>query len=279
MRLDLVDARDRLKPRREPYWQRVEAGQFLGYRHMTRESAGSWLARSRDEETGKQRHLALGEFVELPPSRRFDAAAKAAREWFAHLGKGGTARAVTVKQACEDYVKHVRDGRGDGPADDMEGRFERWVYSSPLAKIELAKLTRAKVEAWRKGLAATPAKINRDDRDVPLTRPRAPSSVNRDMATLKAALNYAHDLGHATTDEPWRVALRPIKNADGRRDVYLDAAQRRTLIEHARADVAVLLRGLHPPRARTSSFCARSPPHRSAAPTALSGGGPHRPDP
>ena len=51
-------------------------------------------------------------------------------------------------------------------------------------------------------------------------------------------------MGHATTDMAWRAALRPSKNADRRRDIHLDAAQRRALVENASADVATLLRGL-----------------------------------
>ena len=124
-------------------------------------------------------------------------------------------------------------------------RFKRWVFDhEALARTPLVKLTRAKIEAWRGGLAAKPVVINRDGRADPLTRPRAASSVNRDIASLRAALNFAHDAGHVTTDMAWRVALRPTKNADGRRDVYLDRAQRRALIDKATPDVALLLKGL-----------------------------------
>ena len=47
-----------------------------------------------------------------------------------------------------------------------------------------------------------------------------------------------------TSDHAWRVPLVPVKNADKRRDVYLDLNQRRKLIKNARPDVADLLRGL-----------------------------------
>lgn len=40
------------------------------------------------------------------------------------------------------------------------------------------------------------------------------------------------------------TAFAPAKNADGRRDVYLDHGQRRALIAKAPADLAALLRGL-----------------------------------
>jgi integrase len=47
-----------------------------------------------------------------------------------------------------------------------------------------------------------------------------------------------------TNDEAWRVALRPAKNADGRREAYLDRDQRRALLKHAVADLSAYLRGL-----------------------------------
>lgn len=239
-----VSARDRLKPRREPYWSKMAAGAYVGCRKMAASSAGTWVARYRDAETGKQHHRALGDFDHLPPAQRFDAAAEAAREWFQHLGRGGSTAAVTVQKAGENYVQRQRDTKGDAAADDTKARFRRWVDASELGRVELGKLTRAKVEAWRKDLVQTPVKVNRDKREVPVTRSRSPASVNRDMAALRAALNYAHDMGLVTTDMPWRVALRPIVNADSRRDVYLDRAQRKALIEAAPADLAAFLRGL-----------------------------------
>jgi integrase len=240
-----VESRERLKPRREPYWQRLEAGNFLGFRKMTADSTGAWVARSRDTDTGKQRHLALGEFTALPSHQRYDSAKRAADVWLNHLGLGGSTEAVTVCKACELNVEHVRADHGDRPADDMKMRFQRWVDNDKaIGELELAKLTKTKVEAWRKAMAKTPAKINRDNRAIPLTRPRAASSVNRDVAALRAALNFAHDAGSVTTDMAWRVALRPAKNADGRRDVYLDRDQRRQLIDKAEGNVGIFLRGL-----------------------------------
>lgn len=244
-RIDTVEGRSRLKPRRPPYWHKLSTGCALGFRKMTTDSEGAWLAQAYDPEAHKQTRRSLGAFDEVPPSRRFDAAKRAAEEWFTHLGRGGSTEAVTVRKACENYVAHKRGEKGDGPADDLAMRFKRWVYcDKKLADMELGKLTRTRVEAWRKTMAKTPVTINRDKRKEPDTRPRSPASVNRDMAALRAALNYAHDCSHVTSDMAWRVALRPAKNADGRRDVYLDRAQRRALIEQAPADLAKFLRGL-----------------------------------
>lgn len=242
--LGVVQTRDKLKPQHEPYWVKLSSGCYLGFRKLTSNSTGTWLARFRDDK-GKQLKRSFGEYAEMPPSQRHDAAKRAAEQWFAHLGKGGSAESVTVRTACERYVKHVRATRGDKPADDLNMRFKRWVFSNEaLAALNLEKLNKTRIEAWRNQMAKTPVVINRDKREDPLTRPRSASSVNRDIASLRAALNFAHDAGSITTDMAWRVALRPSKNADGRRDVFLDRDQRRSLISHATQDVATLLRGL-----------------------------------
>jgi hypothetical protein len=242
--LGVVQTRDKLKPQHEPHWLKLSGGCYLGFRRLTPTSTGTWLARFRDDK-GKQQKRSLGEYSEMPPSQRYDAAKRAAEQWFVHLGRGGTAENVTVRVACERYVKHVRADRGDTPADDLDMRFKRWVFSNEVfAELNLAKLNKTRIEAWRNEMAKTPVIVNRDKREIPLTRPRSAGSVNRDIAALRAALNFAHDAGSVTTDMAWRVALRPSKNADGRRDVYLDRDQRRSLIEQAPRDLAVLLRGL-----------------------------------
>lgn len=242
--ISTVAAREKLKVRREPYWSRILAGCQLGYRKMSASTPGTWIAKYRDSESGHRDKRSFGDFAELTPALRYDVAKRAVEDWFAHLGKGGTAEAVTVKIACKNYVKHVRETRGDKPADDLEMRFKRWIDEDALARIELGKLTKSKIETWRNVLAKTPVVINRDKRTEPVIRPRAASSVNRDISALRAALNYAHDAGQVTTDMAWRVALRPTKNADGRRDIYLDRLERKALAEKAAPDLALLLRGL-----------------------------------
>jgi hypothetical protein len=179
--------------------------------------------RHRNADTGGRDKRSLGEFGELPPSQRYGAAKTAAEGWFTHLPPP----------------------RGDAPAENMKKRFARWIdLDETLGKIDLSKLTRARVEKWRAAMAATPVKVNRDNQATPITRARSAGSVNRDISALRAALNHAHDMGHTTSDMAWRVALRPAKNADRRWDVYLDMRQRRALIDKAAVDVAKLLHGL-----------------------------------
>jgi integrase len=244
-RINTVDSRSKLKPRAAPYWQKLLNGCHLGFRKMSATSEGSWIAQAYDPATRKQTRRSLGAFDSQPSYQRYDAAKKAAEAWFEHVGKGGAADTVTVKQACAQYVAHVRANKRTSTADDLEARFARRIGGDKIAHIDLPKLTRRHIDSWRQILIAAPVVINpHAEERKQVNRLRAASSVNRDMTALRAALNHALDGGCATSDAAWRVALRPIKNADGRRDAYLDREQRRALISKADTDVAVYLRGL-----------------------------------
>lgn len=240
--LATVAARDRLPPRRDPYWQRIEAGTYLGFRKMSATAAGTWIARFRDAADGKQHHTSLGEFADRPQHERFDAAKRAAEAWFKHMGLGGKNEAATVERACAHYVEHLRAAGRESTAKDAEGRFARWIVGSKFGGIDLQRLRAADVQAWRTSLARTGAMPQ--DKSKPSARPRAASSLNRDMSTLRAALNLALEDGRVSSDTAWKVKLRPVEGADGRRDVYLDIEQRRALIEHAAPDLATFLRAL-----------------------------------
>lgn len=238
--LTKVVERQKLKPRRDPYWSKLSKGCYIGYRKMSSTSDGTWSARLLDEGTGKQVYKPLGAFSELPGHQRYDAAQKAAMEWFEHLGRGGSARAATVRDACERYVEQLRETRGNRAADDAQARFKAYVLPARmLADIELTKLTPAHLEGWRRSLREKPTASGprRGER-------RSDSSLNRDMTCLRAALNLARRDGLVTSDFAWRSKLLPVRNADRRRDVYLDADQRRELVRHAPEDLAILLRGL-----------------------------------
>jgi integrase len=238
-RIDRVEGREALKPRREPYWHRLEAGCYLGFRRVA--TGGTWIARHRTDD-GKHEYRSLGDFLDRAPSERFDAGAKAARAWFSHLDKGGTNRATTVKQACAAYVQKFRDESKEEAAKDAEARFKRWIDGTRFGGTELQKLKAPAVAAWRATLAKT--KATPQDKAKEATRPRSAATLNRDMTALRAALNLALENREVTDDSAWRIALRPVKNADGRRDVYLDREQRRKLIAKASRDLAAFLTGL-----------------------------------
>jgi site-specific recombinase XerD len=240
IRLDAVSARERLKPRRDPYWQRVTKGCYLGFRRMSSESQGTWLARARDGATGKQAFKLLGELTETPGYMRFDAAHKLALAWFDHLDRGGSAGATTVRDICSKYVEYLRSVKTARAADDAEARFRNYVLDNErLAAVELSKLKPSHLEGWRNRLREMPTRSggHRGER-------RSDSTLNRDMTCFRAALNLAYADGLVTSDFAWRRKLVPVKNADRRRELYLKRAQRKKFIEKASPDLGQFLRGL-----------------------------------
>src|SRR3546814_726922 len=126
---------------------------------MTAESTGTWVARFWDDAHRKLLFTSFGPLDEYPDGKRFDKASELAREWFTHLGAGGSSKAYTVADACDAYVKHLRTEKGDDPADDAQGRFKRWVHDTALAKIELSKLKRDHIRKFRATLMAAPVTV------------------------------------------------------------------------------------------------------------------------
>lgn len=207
---------------------------------MSLATDGVWVARAQDPLTSAKHYQSLGSFSDLPNNQRFDAASTAAREWFAHLGRGGSPNARTVKVACEAYVKTLKSTKGQKAADDAEQRFKNYVLDDEgLADCPLPKLTPHIIEQWRESLAErlTTSGPRRGQK-------RTPSTLNRDMTAFRAALNQAYRDGHVTSDFAWRGKLLPLKNADRRRNLSLDRDQRRRLIEAAPDDLGQFLRAL-----------------------------------
>lgn len=244
-RIDTVRAREALKARHGPYWQRIRKGCYVGLRKTAAAAAGVWLARHRDDETGKQAVHSLGHLDDVMSADRFDAAKKLAERWFVHRGAGGSEKPLTVADACDRYVKHLRDADRDKAADDVQGRFKRWVETdAKLAKTALLKLTPKALDEWRSRLARKPVRRSTQKEASGPPRPRSSSALNRDMTALRAALNLALENGHTESDHAWRAKLRPVKDADGRRNIYLDPKQRKALIAKAPKDLADFLRAL-----------------------------------
>lgn len=242
VKIDTVSAREKLKPRREPYWHRLAQFKYLGYRKMTPGLAGTWLVRIQSDD-GKKTSKSLGAFLDIPDHQRFDAANKAARDLVAHVEKGGSTEDIDVAEACRRLVKKYRDEGRESAANDAEGRFRRWVYNDKkLARIPLLKLTPAALSDWRTQLAKTPPL--HQDKKKKTERPRSGSTLNRDMAALKTALNLALEDGLVTSDYAWSAKLKPVPDATRRRECYLDAGQRRALINKAPDELAPLIHAM-----------------------------------
>lgn len=239
MGLDLsrVGERERLKVQREPHWQRLRIGCFLGYRPSKRGSKGTWIARAYDDEARKYRIKSLGDLGTLAGNEMF-AAAKKAAEAFAELVEAGgeiRTKIETVADACREYAK---------TRPEAAHRFRRYVYDDPIAQVKLAKLRGRHVKEWRNRVEARPALVSRRKEGDAVYRERAPSTINRDMAVLRAALGKVLSPGAPNSEAAWQEPLKSIPNANGRRTLYLDRNQRRELIDKTSTEAKSFVRAL-----------------------------------
>jgi integrase len=241
-----VAGRARIEPRRDPYWEKLEGTLHLGWRKMTADGDAHWIARMLDP-TGKRIFKALGVLMDTPDGERWNVAKREAEAWALHIANGGSNVPKTVADACAAYVAHLHRERKSKAAVDAEQRYARYVLDDArLAATELTKLTRQQISAWRQRLEDRP--VHRGTKglkpSVATDKKRSDSSLNRDMTPFRAALNHAFDQGWATSDNAWRVALKPIKDADNKRDGYLDRNQRQQLVQAAEGATAQFLKAL-----------------------------------
>ena len=218
--------RDRFSPRREPYWQRLAAGAYLGFRR----GPNTWLARFRGRDE-KQQYHSLGEGLE------FDEAKRRAEEWLSQL-TGSPVRAIkrgTVIAALETYLSDLRRHDRAGTAEKAEGQFKTALafdtqterYKDVLALQQLESVTLDDFQDWRDRL-----------------RPgRLPRTVNRLVRAATAGLNRAHRLGHVGNPATWRVQALP-DDEESETAVFLSPEQRKGLISAAPAEGAAFMRGL-----------------------------------
>lgn len=214
-------ARAALPHRREPYWARVAAGQYVGYRTSTT-GDGNWIARFRAED-GKQHYRSLGQFED------YDAAVAAARTHFGHVERTDTPKVLTVAEVCRAYVAWLKAADRQDTAKDAERRFKRLVYDAPIGKVSMDRLRKPQVESWLHDQADAGNRAAKD-------------SANRNLRTLRAALNRAYKSGDVASNQAWK-GVEPFEGTTSRRpDAFLEKSQITKLLEHADGDLARLIR-------------------------------------
>lgn len=270
MDLSRKRTREALKPRTEPYWQKLAKGDYIGFRR----GPDTWVARHRDT-TGRQHYQALEE-------NDYDDAKRAAEKWLTQMrGTGGTsAKRGTVREALETYLQWLRDQGRESSAKVAEQRFVSLVWPDPLASIPLHALTRDDFKSWRdrlKGWWSVPCsscgvvrRLSGDETEASCTKCRAelnlakrtlntrkPRSINRHVRAVTAALNRAHDEGHVGNPESWKLApLADEIEEGGETAVMLTPEHRRALIAAASPEAAAFLRGLEFTGARPGELSA-----------------------
>src|SRR5215469_1008445 len=228
-------------------WIPLSQGRALGYRKGRR--GGVWLARYKIEGFRKEEKLALADDILDAEGARildFAQAQERARTWFLSATTLATGEHVSrrggysVDQCCQDYLKHLERR---GAPDYRHTKYDLDAYVIPeLGFLQVAKLTRPKLEEWRAQIAASPRRTNRKDKcedeahtqtEDELRSRRA--TANRIMRRLRAALNLALTEGRVNANPmAWKVP--PFENVEIARPFFLDEAMQRTFVKACAAE-------------------------------------------
>jgi integrase len=234
--------RAKLEPRREPYWKALKIGGYVGYRKLENGN-GTWIARWRDE-AGKQKYRALGEFD------AYDEAAKVAGKWLAQNETGTSTKATTVEQVCRAYVDHIKIEKSPDTAKDADLRFNRLVYGTPLAKKPIDKVRYTDIQKW---VNSQLDHVDLDDDDDTIRA--AKCSANRNLASFKAALNFAVKSHLVGSGSAWDT-ITPFKDANKRRERFLSLDERQSLLGACREDLRLFVESLLLTGARPGEIAA-----------------------
>jgi integrase len=219
--------RKALEPRREPYWERLSKGVYVGYRVQSA-GVGTWIARMRDD-AGKQKYRALGTCTD------FDSAAREANNWVAIVEQGVEVFDATVADACNAYLGWIKLHRASTTAKLVESCFTRFVHGKSIGHLPLAKLQTRHVRTWLND------QVDIDDDDDEVRRSKA--TANRQLDCLKAALNMALRDRLVSTDAGWATVTR-FENVSRRRERFLTIDERSALLKHCDNDMRDLCTGL-----------------------------------
>ena len=236
-KIDTPTSRGRLAPRREPYWHVLGRGQAVGYRAIEKATTtpkkparGSWIARYRNED-GQQKYESLGELTDYEPVERFEVACKKAGEWFTKC-RGGMTAVVTVSMACTEYLADLRLRKGPSAEQTAKVRIDAHI-EKPLGSKRIDKLTLDGLKRWRDALV-----VRSED---PEAERASKNSANRTTTVLKALLNHSARL-HKIIDRTAWGDLKPFKDVQGVRDIYLTQKEINRLLKAATGGLNALIR-------------------------------------
>jgi integrase len=268
-RIETREARRKLAVQSEPHWRAIVQGAHVGYYKGARR--GAWLVRWRKPEGGYQK-ATLGE---ADDTRDADGThvldyRQAQQKALAQIAAwerpedddDAPGRSYTVADAIDAYARWLAKHRKPTAARDL--RLADQAHIRPvLGKIELVRLTTARLRKWHEDLAERPGRL-RTGRGAPQKyRPPAedPESVrrrrdtaNRIRTILFAALNRAFSDGKVASDAAWRK-VRPFRETGAARVRYLTLGECLRLLNGCPEDLRRLVRGALTTGARYSELC------------------------
>lgn len=226
-KIDTKAKRDRLAIRREPYWAKVQKGNYVGFRRTA--NGGHWIARHRDDEGSQKYHsLMLPEHLAC---NEYDSAVAEARAWFESLSVGVKPRSGTLSEAADDYLKAIRVRKGERAESDAKWRIERHIRPQ-FGKRPIAKITAAEIERWLH--AFVPSEGSQEQIR------KAKATANRTLTTLKAILNHARKNGLVASSLAWD-RVKAFGKVDGARKLFLSPEQVNALIAAATGEFKKLV--------------------------------------
>ena len=208
----------------------------VGYRREPGASAGAWFVRrevGRTESGSPMRQVQrIGEADDIRPADGltvfdYEQARSAAGKWTWPGARERAAGPLTVRAAAERYLEHLKAHKGERAMLDAEGKLDKHVLPA-LGDDAVSALTLTGLQKWLAGMV-------RRDKEDPDAERRSKDTVNRVLATFKAALNHAFedDANGIHSDKAWR-ALKGFKAVGARREDHFTEAEVATLIDKAR---------------------------------------------
>jgi integrase len=214
--LETRSARLKLPVAKKPVFVKVGLGIGLGYRRNA--TAGTWVARISDGKGGNWTKAigAADDFAEADGDKILDfwQAQGRSRAMAGSESNAASGPVVTAAEALNHYEADLKIRDGDA------GNVARVRAHLPdrLAKKSVDRLTTRDLRSWR------------DE----LVEELAPTTVNRTITPLRAALNLEADNDERITNRrPWEVGLASIDDAEESRNVILPETAIRTIIAAA----------------------------------------------
>jgi integrase len=238
--LDSREARGKLKPRGKPYWRTIERGLHLGYRRLAGK-AGTWWARHylgdqayEVESIGAVDDLSDADGVAVLSYWQAQTRARERMVSRAHVAVGKTGP-YTVNRAADDYLDYLRsEGRSDAAIKDASYRIEAFIRPT-LGRFEVAALKPDQLRRWRADLAKAGPRLRTKSEETQQRRKTVDdrarkATANRNLTTLKAALNHAFDEERVASNKAWGRRVKPFEDVETARVRYLQIDEAKRLI-------------------------------------------------
>lgn len=241
----------KLEFQKEPHWQKVAQGVFLGYYRPT----GTWWVRKLIPHSKRYTKAALGSADDSLPANNVDVfnyfqAADRARSLAndqARIDNDAPIKPATIADAVDRYWAWFLTARKS----HSETRNAIDAHILPeLGGIPLNMLTAARLRNWLDKIAKAPARIRAPAGEAPRYRPTPDTdegkrarmaSANRVFNVLRAILNYAFTHGLVADDTEWRK-VKAFPRADEPVTRFLTDAESQRLINACRADLRRLVK-------------------------------------